>query len=123
MTQKVICIDYCDQLKNCEDEHEIHVLLLAAGALWEAVGGTVDIFWRPNKRVAHLKVNGVSPEIVDLVHETAAQAPDISYVTVNKPAHIQAMKEELIECIGGPDISDAEVEALYEILAGNKGGT
>lgn len=31
---------------------------------------------------------------------------------------IQAMKEELIECIDGPDIGDAEVEALYETLAG-----
>ena len=41
-------------------------------------------------------------------------------MTKANQAAIQAMKEELIECIGGPDIDDAEVEALYELLAGNK---
>ncbi len=35
---------------------------------------------------------------------------------------IQTMKEELIECIGGPDIEDAEVIDLYETLAGHSGG-
>lgn len=33
-------------------------------------------------------------------------------------ATIQAMKEELIEYIDGPDIDDVEVETLYEISAG-----
>lgn len=128
--QKAVFVDYRTQLKECEGSEAILAILQLAKEQWEAVGGTVETWCNADESMAHLIVSGVTPEIVALVHETSDQCPDISYVTRGedetdeasqaKQLIIQTMKEELIECIGGPDIEDTEVEALYEILAGNK---
>lgn len=119
MKQKAVLVDYRAQFKDCGEVEYVRGTLLDAQKQWEAVGGIVTVYFNPGEGVAHLIVSDVTPEIIALVHETSDQCPDISYVKEAQPI-IQAMKEELIECIGGPDIDDTEVEALYEILAGNK---
>ncbi len=118
MEQKAILIDYRSQLKDCEESENVHAVLLCARRQWEAVGGTAKVYFDAGGGVAHLVVTDVPANLRILIRETTYQGPEISYIKQEvTPGEVLAMKEELIECISGPDISDIEVEALYEILA------
>lgn len=122
MKQKPMLIDYRSQLKDCEKSSDVLDGLQSMKKQWRALHGVVELHFDAGGGVAHLIVTNVSPELMALVHEAADQSPDVYYVTDKEitPGRTLAMKEELIECISGPDISDAEVETLYEILAGKE---
>ena len=94
-------------------------MLAFAKQQWEAVGGKVKAHIDIDENKAYLVVQEVPFAIVALVREAVDLGPEISRIPDEgtTPGRILAMKEELIECINGPDISDAEVEVLYEILA------